>query len=115
MARSAPVLRKLLPALALLSFLACFLLFVAGMFFPRTLAFLDPVVCPRDMSLDNEVTSQSDVRGNVTGVNLVCVGDQGQVDVSGKMLLILFSLPILGMVLLVAWVLVDSGKELKKT
>ena len=109
MTKTGSPLKRLLLVLALISILACPALFVTVTFFPSTLAFLDPVLCPQGMHLDNETRSQSDERGNVTSVYAVCVGDGEQVDVTGRLLAILFALPIVGVVLLVVWAL--TGKE----
>jgi hypothetical protein len=105
------VLRKILLVLSLLSILTCPLLFIAGQFFTSSLSFLEPVICPTGMHLDQETESISDPRGNATASYLVCTDDNEQVDVTGKMLVILFGVAILGVALLVTWALTDSGKE----
>ena len=107
------ILRKLLLVFALLNILMCPLLFIGGTFFPRALFFLDPVLCPPGMHLDQTVESATDLRGNITATNAICTDDHQQVDVTGKMLLILFGLPILGVVLLVVWALSDSSEKPK--
>ena len=107
------ILQKLLLVFALLNILMCPFVFLAGTFFPRALGFLDPVLCPPGMHLDNETMSQSDVRGNVTAMYTICTDSHQKVDVTGKMLVILFGLPILGVILLVVWALTDSGKKTK--
>jgi hypothetical protein len=71
----------------------------------------DPVLCPPGMHLDQTVESATDLRGNITATNAICTDDDQQVDVTGKMLLILFGLPILGVVLLVVWALSDSSEK----
>jgi hypothetical protein len=107
------ILRKLLLVLALLNILMCPLMFLAGTFFPRTLGFLDPTLCSPGMHLGNETMSQSDLRGNITAMYIICTDGHQEVDVTGKMLVTLFGLPILGVILLVAWAFVDPGKKPK--
>jgi hypothetical protein len=65
------------------------------------------------MRLDRTVESETDLRGNIMATNVICTDDDQQVDVTGKMLLILFGLPILGVVLLVVWALSDSSEKPK--
>jgi hypothetical protein len=89
--------------IAWIGFLSCPLLFAAGMFAPRTLAFLDPVVCPPGMQLDNHSYSTTDMEGNdVTAVDLICTAEgQPPVDATIKMLLALFGLPVLASIILI--------------
>jgi hypothetical protein len=63
------------------------------------------------MHLGQTTESISDPRGNATAGYLVCTNDNEQADVTGKMLVILFGVAILGVVLLVTWALTDSDKE----
>src|SRR5690349_21788624 len=88
--------------IALIGFLSCPLLFAAGMFAPRTLAFLDPVVCPKGMQLDNRSYDTTDMEGNdVTAVDLICTSEgQTPVDATARMLQALFGLPILASIVL---------------
>ena len=105
------VLRKTLLILSLLSILMCPLLFIAGQFFTDSLNFLEPVICPSGMHLGRITESISDPRGNATASYLVCTDDNEQVDVTGKMLVILFGVAILGVILLVTWALTGTDKE----
>ncbi len=102
MAQISRAARMLLLVVALIGFLSCPLLFAAGMFAPRTLAFLDPVVCPPGMQLDNHSYDTTDMEGNdVTAVDLICTAEeQPPVDATVKMLLVLFGLPILASIVL---------------
>ena len=110
MPKSTRVLRKLLLVFSLLNILMCPITFFGMMFFPQGLRFLSPVLCPPGMHLGNETMSESDLRGNVTATYTICTDGHQDVDVTGKALVILFGLPILGIILLVIWALADSGK-----
>lgn len=79
------------------SFLLCPTLFLTASFAPRLLGFLDSAVCPDGGQIGRLVSSQSDLRGNVTSVNWVCNTAGGEaVDITWKVLLILFTLPAIG-------------------
>jgi hypothetical protein len=103
--------RKALLAIALLSILLCPILFLAGNFFPSALGFLEPVLCPAGMHLGSKTESLSDPRGNVTDSYGVCTDGREQVDVTDRLLVILFGVAILGVVLLVAWALTGTEKK----
>ncbi len=102
MAQLSLAVRTVLLIVALVFFLSCLLLFAAGMFAPRALGFLDAAVCPQGMQLNNHEYSRPDTEGNdVTAVTLICTAEgQQPVDATPKMLLILFSLPVLAAMLL---------------
>jgi len=53
----------------------------------------------------------SDPRGNATASYSICTDGNEQVEISGKMLVILFGVAILGVALLVTWALTGPGKE----
>jgi hypothetical protein len=105
------VSRKILLILALFTILMCPLLFIGGVFFPSSLAFLEPILCPSGMHLDQLTESISDPRGNANAIYLVCTDGREQVDVTGKMLIILFGVGIVGVGLLVTWAPMDPNKE----
>ena len=63
------------------------------------------------MYLDQSTEFISDARGNATAVYLECTNEHGRVDVTGKMLIILFGVGILGVGLLVTWALISPSKE----
>lgn len=111
MAKGTLVLRKILLILAILSMLMCPLLYIAGEFFTSSLSFLEPIVCPSGMHLGRTTETISDSRGNATASNMVCTDGNEEVDVTGKMLIIIFGVAILGAVLLVAWALTGPSKE----
>jgi hypothetical protein len=95
------IARKTLLIVATLIFFSCPLLFLAGMVAPRALGFLDTTICPSGMHLDNKSTTQNDLRGNVTAVNILCTNGEGQsVDATPQMLLLLFSIPVIGLVVM---------------
>ncbi|MBN1180199.1 MAG: hypothetical protein JXD18_13390, partial [Anaerolineae bacterium] len=102
---SKSILLKALLVFALLNILMCPVLFVLGAFAPQALGFLSPVLCPPGMHLDSKTRSQSDLRGDVVAVNTICTDGDQEVDATGRMLVILFGLPILGVILLVVWAL----------
>jgi hypothetical protein len=89
----------------------CPFVFFAGTFFPQALGFLEPFVCPHGLHLDNETLSQSDLRGNTTATYTICTDGHQEVDVTGKILLILFGLAILGGILLIVWALQSDEKS----
>src|SRR4026208_2387703 len=99
----AGALRSCLLVVAGLGLLSCPLLFGLGMFAPRALGFLDPVVCPPGIQLNNASSQQTNHEGTaVTAVNLVCAAEGAQpVDVTGKILLVLFALPAFGVAVLI--------------
>jgi len=111
MSKSGTVLRKIFLIIALLTTLMCPLLFIGGQFFPSSLGFLEPVVCPSGMHIDQVTESISDPRGNATSSNIVCTDGQEEVDVTGKMLIILFGVGILSVGLLITWALTGPSKE----
>ena len=111
MAKTAPALRKALLVLALLSILSCPLLYIAGEFFTDSLGFLEPALYPSGMHLKRTTETISDPRGNATGSNLVCTDGSEEMDVTGKMLVILFGVAILGVVFLGTWALTGSSEE----
>ena len=111
MKKQTPVFRKILLIFALFNILLCPLLFVGGVFFPSSLVFLEPVLCPSGMHLEQSTESMSDARGNVTATYLACTDGREQVDVTGKMLIILFGVAILGVGFLVTWALIGPNKE----
>ena len=110
MSQTSGALRSCLLVVAVLGLLSCPVLFGAGMFAPRVLGFLDPIVCPPGMQLNNASSQQTNDEGNdVTAVNLVCTAEGAQpVDVTGKMLLVLFALPALGVAVLVVRALIPG-------
>jgi hypothetical protein len=111
MKKQTPVSRKILLILALFTILMCPLLFIGGVFFPSSLVFLEPILCSSDMHLDQSMESISDARGNATAIYLECTDGRERVDVTGKMLIILFGVGILGVGLLLTWALISPSKE----
>ena len=111
MKRQTPVSQKILLILALFTILLCPLLFIGGVFFPSSLGFLEPVLCPAGMHLEQLTESMSDAHGNVTAISLDCTDGYERVDITGKMLIILFGVGIVGVGLLVTWALISPGKE----
>ncbi|MGH2582747.1 MAG: hypothetical protein ACRDFQ_07610 [Anaerolineales bacterium] len=88
---------------AIALFVLCPLTFLAGVFAPRALGFLDPLVCPEGYQLGNQSSDYVDPEGGTgVAVDIVCTGAGGTVDATPRMLMILFSLPILGFLLYVA-------------
>ena len=63
------------------------------------------------MHLDQSTESISDARGNATAIYLECTDGHKRVDVTGKMLIILFGVGIVGVGLLVTWALINPNKE----
>lgn len=92
---------RLLTYLAVFLLVLCPVTFFAGMFAPRTLGFLDTVICPPDYELGNKTEPAIDSEGNqVMRTTLICTSASGQVeDATPKLLAILFALPVLGVVI----------------
>ena len=111
MKKQTPVSRKILLIFALFIILMCPLLFIGGVFFPSSLVYLEPILCPSGMHLDQSTESISDARGNATAIYLECTDGHERVDVTGKMLIILFGVGIVGVSLLVTWALMGPDKE----
>jgi hypothetical protein len=111
MKKQTPVSQKLLLILALFTILLCPLLFISSVFFPSSLFFLEPILCTPGMQLDQSTESISDARGNANAIYLECTDGHERVDVTGKMLIILFGVGILGVGLLVTWALISPSKE----
>ena len=111
MKKQSPVYHKILLILALFNILMCPLLFVGGVFFPSSLDFLEPVLCPPGMHLEQLRESISDARGNTTAIYLSCTDGHDQVDATGRMLVILFGVAILGVGLLITWALISPSKK----
>jgi hypothetical protein len=105
------VSRKIMLIVALFTILMCPLLFIGGVFFPSSLFFLEPILCPYGMYLDQSTESISDPRGNATAIYLECTDGYERVDVTGKMLIFLFGVGIIGVGLLVTWALIGPDKE----
>jgi hypothetical protein len=106
-----PLWRRALLILAVLNVLLCPLLFVGINFFPGSLGFVEALVCPPGMQLGSETETLTDQRGNVTASYGVCSDGQEQVDVTGRLLALLFGVAILGVALLVTWALTGPAKE----
>jgi hypothetical protein len=94
-------MNKVLTYAALFVILLCPIVFLAGVFAPQVLSFLDPVVCPDGYTLDKAVGTYLDEVGNEgTSVDMVCVSPAGEsVDVTPAMLGILFGIVVLAGVL----------------
>jgi hypothetical protein len=103
--------QKILLILAFLTILICPLLFVGSVFFPSSLVFLEPILCPSDMHLDRSTESISDARGNATAIYLGCTDGHERVDVTEKLLIILFGVGFVGVGLMVTWALISPNKE----
>jgi hypothetical protein len=81
--------------------LACPLLFALGAFSPENMSFLEPVLCPPGMHLDQVTESQTDLQGTVIALNAVCTDGEEKVNATGKLALFVCGAPILIGVLLV--------------
>ena len=103
MKKQSPILQKLLLIVSLFFILMCPLLFISSNYFPSSIGFLEPTLCPSGMHFSQLTESISDPRGNATASYLVCTDGREQVDVTGKMLIILFGVGIVGVGLLVTW------------
>jgi hypothetical protein len=81
---------------AVVILLLCPVTFFAGMFAPRTLSFLDSVICPAGYELGSKTEPAIDSEGDqVMRTTTICTNSSGQSeDATPKMLAILFALPI---------------------
>jgi hypothetical protein len=70
-------------------------------------------MCLPGMRLENEKTSQHDLRGNVTSVSLSCVGDGKEVDVTGWIMAMMIGLPILGGGLMCVWAVLGHRRAVR--
>lgn len=104
------MLRKLLLVVAILTILMCPLLFIGAQFFPDSLGFLEPVICPSGMHLERVTETVADDEGYATASFLNCTDGREEVDITGRMLIILFGVGILGVILLVFWALAGPGE-----
>ena len=99
-----PLLKKIVLGFSIFFILLCPLLFLAGMFAPRTLSFLDPIMCPEGSHISNfkhetlVPTGPNNVSNVADATDLICVNEQGEYtsDITGKMLIVLFSLGFVG-------------------
>jgi hypothetical protein len=89
----------------------CPLLMVFGAFTPENLRFLEPVVCPPGMHLDQVTESQTDLRGTVVALDAVCTDGQQKVDATGRLALFVCGAPILTGVLLVLPAFLTPSKK----
>ena len=94
---------------------ACPLAFVFGAFTPENLGFLEPVLCPSDMHLDQVTETQTDLRGTVVALDAICTDGRQEVDVTGRLALFVCGLPILVGVLLVLPVFFSPSKKQEGT
>jgi hypothetical protein len=95
-------MRKVSLVIGLVFVAMCVVMFAGGMFMPRALAFLDPVLCPGGGQLGNHSEDVTDSEGTRTSTTLVCLQPNGQVqDATGKSLVILGGLAVLGGLFLV--------------
>lgn len=98
------ILRKAILGAAVLFLALCPLTFFAGMFAPRALGFLDDAMCPEGSYITNysyEARVKSlhgtNSYSDAEATDLICLDEQGnRINISGKMLIVLFSLPIIG-------------------
>lgn len=102
---------RLLTYLAVFLLVLCPVTFFAGMFAPRTLGFLDSVICLPGYELGSKSEPAIDSEGDqVMRTTTICTNAAGQEeDATPKMLAILFALPVLAGV--VFWV----GTRTKKS
>jgi hypothetical protein len=95
----------------ILVIVACPLLMVLGMFTPKNLSFLEPVVCPSGMHLDCVQETQTDLRGTVIRLDAACTDGEQRVDVTGRLTLFVCGTPVLVGILLVLPAFFSSGKK----
>ena len=109
-----PVFHKMVLLVALLTILMCPLLFIGVRFFPSSMGFLEFILCPSGMHLEQETEMAADPEGEdeeVQVTSLVCTDAHRKVDITTRMLIILFGVGILGVSLLVSWTLISPDKE----
>lgn len=106
---------RLFTYLAVFLLVLCPVTFFAGMFAPRTLSFLDSVICPPGYELGNKTEPAIDSEGDqVMRTTLICTNPAGQEeDATPKLLAMLFALPVLAGV--VYWLGTKTTKTNSKT
>ena len=107
------ILRKLIAIFVLLNLAVCPYVFVGMMFAPQAIAFLEPVVCPDGTTMDTEYSHRRDSEGTRTSVEVICVDNQREVDVTWKLALIMLGFPALGVVVFL--IMPSSSKEQDET
>jgi hypothetical protein len=107
------IFRKLIIIFVLLSLAVCPYVFVGIMFAPQAISFLEPVVCPDDMTMEMESSQRRDSEGTHTSVEVICVDNQRDVDVTWKLALIMLGFPALGVI--VFFIMPSSSEEQEKT
>ena len=109
MSTASNVFQKLVIIFMLINIAVCPFVFLGMMFFPQAIAFLEPVVCPENMSMETEHSKGYDEDGSYTQSNVICVDNQREVDITWKVLLIMFGFPAFGVI--VFFIMPTSGKE----
>jgi hypothetical protein len=104
---------KLKIVFILLNLAVCPYVFVGMMFAPQAINFLEPVVCPDDMSMDLGYSHRRDPEGVRTSAEVICANNQRDVDVTWKFALIMLGFPALGVILF--FIMPSTSEEKEKT
>ena len=95
--KNSRVFQMFIRVFLLLNILVCPLVFIGMMFAPQMIGFLEPVVCPSGMEMETVTEEQEDSEGDmVLFATVNCVDGRDSVDVSWKVLGIMFGFPALG-------------------
>ena len=112
--KSNKVLKWIMPLVVAAIVFGVPFLFMGGFLNPW-LGFLEPVLCPSGMHLNqiSEVSTAND-GNNVTLFSTVCTDGIEEVDITWKMILILLSIGIIAVVLFFLWPMKDAPEEPEK-
>jgi len=95
--------KKLLVVFLLLTLLVCPYIFVGLMFAPQAIRFLEPLVCPTGMEMEVVHSTGYDEEGeSILQANIECTDDRDTVQTTWKMFLIMFGIPVIGIITYVA-------------
>ncbi|MFN2143721.1 MAG: hypothetical protein ACK2T7_00135 [Anaerolineales bacterium] len=85
-----------------LTLLACPFIFIGMTFAPQMLGFLEPAICPDGMHLETRSEEAEDMEGEpITQWTTHCTGVGQSVDVTWKVMGIMFGIPALGVLIFV--------------
>ena len=92
-------MKKILLCAAFVCFLIFLALILSGSFYPKTLTFIEPVLCPTGTRLDDEIVERNLSRRNS---QTTCRADNGEIVYVTGRLLIIGLIPLLSSFLLLA-------------
>lgn len=95
--KNSRLFQRLIGLFLVLTLLVCPYMFIGGMFAPKLLSPLEPVICPDGMEMETRTSQEYDDEGDLVTVSRTyCVDGQKSVDVSFKTILIMLGIPAFG-------------------